>query len=129
MIQESKIKEFTDLLTWREAHTLVLLVYAATKSFPKEEVFGLTGQMRRAAVSITSNIAEGFGRQGYKERVQFFYIAHGSLTELKNQLFIVRDLRYISPEDFDKITEQLSLSHRLLQGLLKKSKTFLPPVS
>ncbi|MDO8620391.1 MAG: four helix bundle protein [bacterium] len=129
MIQESKIREFTDLLAWQEAHTLVLLVYSATKIFPKDELFGLTNQMRRASVSITSNIAEGFGRQSYKEKVQFFYIAHGSLTELKNQLFIARDLTYISLAEFAKIEGQLARAHRLLQGLLKKSKSFLNPVS
>ena len=87
--------------------------------------------MRRAAVSITSNIAEGFGRQGYREKVQFFYMAHGSLTELKNQLFIARDLKYISAGEFDKIIGQLSLTHRLLQGLLTKTKSFISynPVS
>ena len=131
MIQESRIKEFTDLLAWQEAHKLVLLVYSATRTFPKEELFGLTSQMRRAAVSITSNIAEGFGRQGYREKVQFFYMAHGSLTELKNQLFIARDLKYISAGEFDKIIGQLSLTHRLLQGLLTKTKSFISynPVS
>ncbi len=129
MIQESKIREFTDLLAWQEAHKLVLLVYSATKIFPQDELFGLTNQMRRASVSITSNIAEGFGRQSYKEKVQFFYIAHGSLTELKNQLFIARDLTYISLPEFAKIEGQLTLAHRLLQGLLKKSKSFLNPVS
>ncbi len=129
MIQESKIREFTDLLAWQEAHKLVLLVYSATKIFPQDELFGLTNQMRRASVSITSNIAEGFGRQSYKEKVQFFYIAHGSLTELKNQLFIARDLTYISLPEFAKIEGQLALAHRLLQGLLKKSKSFLNPVS
>ncbi len=77
MIQESKIKEFTDLLVWQEAHTLVLLVYAATRTFPKEELFGLTSQMRRAAVSITSNIAEGFGRHGYREKIHFFIFLMG----------------------------------------------------
>ncbi len=124
MIQESKIREFTDLLAWQEAHKLVLLVYSTTKIFPKSELFGLTDQMRRASVSITSNIAEGFGRQGYKEKIQFFYIAHGSLTELKNQLFIARDLTYISAPEFAKIEAQLALAHRLLQGLLKKNKVF-----
>lgn len=129
MIQESKIKEFTDLIAWQEAHKLVLLVYSTTKTFPKEELFGLTSQMRRAAISITSNISEGFGRNGYREKVQFFYIAHGSVTELKNQLILARDLKYISSENFDKIMGQLTTAHKLLQGLLKKTKSFLNPAS
>jgi four helix bundle protein len=81
----NKIKDFKDLNTWREAHKLVLMIYGATKTFPREEIFSLTSQVRRAAISITSNIAEGFGRQGYKEKIQFYYFAQGSLIELKNQ--------------------------------------------
>lgn len=64
----NKIKEFTDLLAWQEGHKLVILIYAITKTFPKQELYSLIDQMRRAVASITSNIAEGFGRQGYKEK-------------------------------------------------------------
>ena len=78
-MNNQKIKSFTDLKTWQEGHQIVILVYKITKEFPKEEIFGLVSQMRRAVVSITSNIAEGFGRQTYKEKVQFYYIAQGSL--------------------------------------------------
>jgi four helix bundle protein len=66
-----KIKDFTDLKTWEEGHKLVLMIYKITKSFPKDELYSLVDQMRRAVVSITSNVAEGFGRQGYKEKIQF----------------------------------------------------------
>ncbi|MEK9131650.1 MAG: four helix bundle protein [Patescibacteria group bacterium] len=128
MIQEvepKKIKEFTDLNAWRENHNLVLEIYTISKLFPKEELFGLTSQMRRAAVSITSNIAEGFGRHGYKEKIQFYYLAQGSLTELKNQLILVRDIRYITTQTFEKIIAQMNIAHQLLQGLISKSKTFL----
>ena len=85
--------------------------------------------MQRAAVSITSNIAEGFGRQGYREKIQFYYIAQGSLTELKNQLLISNDLGYFASNDFKKILEQAVIVHRLLQGFIKKSKSFLNPKS
>lgn len=127
MIQETetRIREFTDLKVWQEAHKLVLLVYNETKNFPKDELFGLVSQIRRASVSITSNIAEGFGRQGYKEKVQFYYMSQGSLTELKNQLFIAIDLNYITEKNFDKIMIQLQTTHKLLQGLIKKTKTFV----
>jgi four helix bundle protein len=91
-----RIVAFTDLVTWQEAHNLVLMVYAVLKKFPREETYGLKSQMQRSAVSITSNIAEGFGRNGYKERVQFYYVAQGSLMELKNQLIISKDIHYIS---------------------------------
>jgi four helix bundle protein len=130
MIQESgKIKEFTDLTSWQKAHNLALFVYKATDSFPQKEIFGITQQMRRAAVSIGSNIAEGFGRQGYKEKVQFYYIAHGSLTELKSQLLLAKDLGYLSNEKYDTIDAALIDTHKVLQGLISKSKSFLNPKS
>ena len=125
MNEDGKIREFTDLKVWQEAHKLVLLVYEQTRKFPKEENFGLTSQMRRSAVSISSNISEGFGRQGYKEKVQFYYLSQGSLTELKNQFFIARDILYITTDEFQKLSVQATSVHRLLQGLIKKSKSFL----
>jgi four helix bundle protein len=120
-----KIREFTDLKVWQESHKLVILIYKETKNFPKEEIFSLTNQMRRAAISISSNIAEGFGRQSYKEKVQFYYLAHGSLVELKNQLFIARDVSYLPVNIFDNLSAQSGQVQRLLQGLISKSKTFL----
>ena len=119
------IKEFTDLNAWQEAHKLVILIYQITKQFPREELYSLVDQMRRAVISITSNIAEGFGRQGYKEKVQFYYLAQGSLTELKNQILAAKDIGYLSVEDFDKLTYQANISHQLLQGLITKSKSFI----
>jgi four helix bundle protein len=81
--------------------------------------------MRRAASSVTSNIAEGFGRQGYKEKLQFYYLAQGSLTELKNQLFIAHDVGYLKNANFQMLIEEANQTHRLLQGLLTKTKYFL----
>lgn len=133
MIQDSriahKIKEFTDLLAWQEGHMLVILIYKTTDDFPRKEMYSLIDQMRRAATSITSNIAEGFGRQGYKEKIQFYYLAQGSLVELKNQLFIAKDVNYLSKDNFDKIMNQANKAHQLLQGLITKSKSFLNPKS
>lgn len=129
MIPESdtykQIKEFTDLIVWQKGHKLVLAIYLITKKFPREELFGLTSQMRRAAVSITSNIAEGFGRKGFKEKIQFYYLAQGSLTELRNQLILSRDVGYFDKGTFSDIEASLIEVHRLLQGLITKSKTFL----
>ena len=71
-----------DLDAWREAHGLVLMIYKITKNFPKDEIYGLTNQLRRASVSITSNVAEGFSRQSYKEKIQFYYMTCGSVTEV-----------------------------------------------
>lgn len=119
------IKDFTDLQAWQNGHKLVLKVYKLTDKFPQKEMYGLGDQIRRAVVSITSNIAEGFGRHTYKEKIQFYYQAHGSLTEVKNQLIIARDVNYISKEEFDDTLEQLVNSHRLLLGLIAKTKLFL----
>ncbi len=121
----AKIKSFTDLIAWQEGHKLAVLMYQITRQFPREEIYSLVDQMRRAAVSITSNIAEGFGRQGYKEKVQFYYISHGSLTELKNQVLIAKDVGYLHNADFEKVMIQANTTHALLQGLIKKTKTFL----
>ena len=118
-----KIKSFTDLNTWREGHKLVLMVYKVTKNFPKDEQFGIVSQMRRAAVSITSNIAEGFSRQSYREKVQFYSMAQGSNTELQNQLLIAKDIGYLTAKDFNETASQSVGVHKLLSGLIKKSKS------
>jgi four helix bundle protein len=125
MNNRDKITEFTDLDTWKKAHDLALSVYKNTKNFPQSEQFGLTSQIRRAVVSITSNIAEGFGRQTMKEKLQFYYIAHGSLTETKNQIILAKDLYYLNMEDFEMIMLQSVTVQKLLRGLINKSKTFL----
>ncbi|MFA5925935.1 MAG: four helix bundle protein [Parcubacteria group bacterium] len=125
MENKSKIKSFTDLIVWQEGHKLAILIYKETKNFPKEEIYSLTNQMRRAATSITSNIAEGFGRRTYKEKVQFYYQAQGSLTELKNQILLAHDIGYLSKNRLFALGEQANIAHRLLQGFIKKSKTFI----
>lgn len=119
------IQLFTDLKTWQEGHKLVIAVYKITKNFPKSETYSLTDQMRRAATSITSNVAEGFGRQTYKEKTQFYYLAKGSLTELKNQLLISHDVGYLKEEDFARLVNLAQITDQLLQGLINKSKTFI----
>ena len=126
MNQESgRIKSFTDLDAWKEGHKLVLMVYEITKTFPKEEIFGNVNQMRRCAVSITSNISEGFSRQSYKEKIQFYSMSQGSTTELQNQLLISRDVGYISNEKFQKSAEQSIKVHKITSGLIKKSKSII----
>lgn len=77
----NKIQSFTDLNAWKEGHKLALIIYEITNKFPKEEIFGLSNQLRRAVVSITSNIAEGFSRQSYKEKAHFYFTSLGSTTE------------------------------------------------
>lgn len=81
--------------------------------------------MRQAVVSITSNIAEGFGRQTYKEKIQFYYVAQGSLTEIKNQLLVAKDVGYLGGKEFMELAEQANVTRMLLNGLIKKSKEIL----
>lgn len=128
MNQESriKIKSFTQLYAWKEGHKLLLLIYKLTnEKFPKEELFGLTNQIRRAVISFTSNIAEGFSRNSFKEKVQFYSTALGSLTEVQNQLLIARDLRYITSEEFKDLAQITVTINKLTKGLIKKSKTMI----
>lgn len=124
-MKNGKIQSFTDLNVWKEGHKLVVMVYEITKHFPKEETYSLTDQMRRAASSITANIAEGFGRQTYKEKVQFYYLAKGSLSELKNFILIAKDVGYLAPENFKDLADQANIVDPLLQGFIRKSKTFI----
>lgn len=121
---KTKIKSFTDLNAWKEAHVLVIMIYKITKTFPKDELFGLISQIRKCAVSITSNISEGFSRPTYKEKIKFYYISLGSVTELQNQALIARDIKYLPNQDFQKIASQTITVHKLINGLIKKSKTF-----
>ncbi len=119
---QAKIKSFTDLNAWRKGHELVLDIYKITKTFPSDEKYGLSDQMRRCAVSITSNIAEGFSRRGNKEKLQFYYISLGSVTEVQNQLLIARDIGYIKNLEFKKIAEKTVEVSKLTNGLIKSLK-------
>jgi four helix bundle protein len=122
-MKKGKIISFTDLDAWKEGHKLVLEVYKITKMFPKSELFGLVSQMRRCAVSITSNIAEGFTRFSYKEKIQFYSISLGSVSELQNQLLVARDVKILSKGEFDEVAIQTVKVHKIINGLIKKSKT------
>lgn len=115
----TKIHSFTDLIAWQKAHILVVNVYKETKLFPKEEQYGLTSQIKRAVVSIFSNIAEGFSRKTSKDKKQFYYISLGSLTELQNELLIARDLSFLKKETFINLAEKTIEVSRLINGLIK----------
>lgn len=121
----SKIKTFMDLDAWKEAHKLVLSIYKITKEFPKEEIFGLVNQTRRSAVSITSNIAEGFSRPSYKDKAHFYAMALGSTTELQSQMLVARDTGYINKKTFEEIYEQSVKVHKIINGLIKSSKAII----
>jgi len=114
-----KIHSFTDLIAWQKAHILVVTVYKELKLFPKEEQYGLTSQIKRAVVSISSNIAEGFSRRTSKDKKQFYYISLGSLTELQNELLVARDLNYIKKEVFIYLADKTIEVSRLINGLIK----------
>ena len=122
--KSNKIKNFTDLNTWKEGHKLVLMIYSVTKKFPREEMFGLVSQMRRCVVSITSNIAEGFGRQSNREKNRFYNMSQGSITELQNQLIISKDVEYLKKEVVKKIIEQSVIVQKLLNGMIRKIRFY-----
>lgn len=117
-----KIKSFKDLVVWQKAHKLVLNIYETTNNFPKSEIFALISQMRRCAVSIPSNIAEGFGRKSVNDRVHFYNIAEGSLEELKYQVILSKDLKYIKEEEYKKIYSDLEEIGKLLNGWKKSQR-------
>src|ERR1700690_363606 len=108
---------YQDLIAWQKATQLALEVYRCTRTFPKDELYGLTSQMRRAAVSVASNIAEGKGRYSRKEFVQFLYRARGSLLELQTQLFIAQELDYIESLVSRRIRDRADELGRILNGL------------
>jgi four helix bundle protein len=123
-VNNPKIKVFTDLITWQKAHSLVLSIYKITNSFPRTETYVLVDQMKRCSISITSNIAEGFSRKGKKEKIQFYYMALGSTTELQSQLMIGKDLNYLSQKSYNVLLEQIIEVHKLLNSLIKSSQSY-----
>lgn len=104
-------KNFQDLIVWQKAHEFVLGVYKLSKGFPRDEIYGLTSQFKRAGVSIPANIAEGFKKKGQHDKARFLNIAHGSLEECRYYLILVRDLGY---GDTQQLTQQLEEVSRLL---------------
>ena len=113
------IKSFTDLRTWQEGHRIVIAIYRMTRMFPKEEAFGLSSQLRRAAVSFTSNIAEGFSRATKRDKAHFYTIALGSLTEVQNQIIIARDVGLLGAIESDDLLRASIELHKMTNGLMK----------
>jgi four helix bundle protein len=122
--REKSIKSYHDLEVWKRSRVFVKLVYQLTKRFPKEEVFALTSQMRRSAISIPSNIAEGYSRHGLKDYINFISIAVGSSAELETQLLLSQDLDYCDQENITRLLQELNqiqkMLHRLRQSLQSK---------
>ncbi len=113
------MKDFRNLQVWEKAHALTLDVYKATVSFPKEELYGLTSQIRRSSASIPTNIAEGCGRSGDAELARFMHISMGSASELEYQLLLAHDLNYLDDEIYTELHEKVIEVKRMLASFIK----------
>tara|TARA_R110002051_G_scaffold325678_2_gene430118 strand:- start:33767 stop:34141 length:375 start_codon:yes stop_codon:yes gene_type:complete len=122
VVRNKSEMEYTELEVWKEARVLVNCMYQIPKTFPKEEVYGLTSQIRRCSVSIPSNIAEGCGRRTSADTIQFLHISRGSLYELETQLFLALDQGYLSKERFDELFIQILKCKKLINGFIKYYK-------
>jgi four helix bundle protein len=114
------MRDFRKLKVWEKAHLFTLQVYKITKNFPSDERFGLTVQLRRAAASIPTNIAEGCGRDSERELARFMSIAAGSASEVEYQLFLACDLNYIQDETYGELNQQVNAVKRMLNSFIKK---------
>src|SRR3989338_7536492 len=119
-MEKSKIKSYQDLTVWQKSVDFSIKLYGVTESFPKQEMFGLISQLRRAAVSIPSNIAEGFRRKTNKEKLQFLRIAYGSGAEIETQLVISNKLRYLNDDNYAHLTQDLGEVMRMLNTLIDR---------
>jgi four helix bundle protein len=113
------LKNYRDLIVWQKSYQLCIQIYKRTKDFPKEEKFGLTSQIRRAAVSVPSNIAEGYGRRTTPDYIRALYVAYGSHCELETQMLLSGDLGYIKVEDMKKLQDDIGEVERMLKALIK----------
>jgi len=113
---------YRDLIAWQKSISLIERIYSCTRQFPKEEIYGITSQMRRAAVSIASNIAEGRGRNSTGEFCQFLGVSKGTLYELETQLIVSNKVGYLSDEELNSLLNNCDEISRLLNGLLKSLK-------
>jgi len=113
------LKNYRELKVWQKAYQVCIDIYKITKVFPREERYGLTSQIRRAAVSVPSNIAEGYGRKTTQEYIQALYIAYGSNCELETQILLSGDLGYIKLDVLNKLQENIKGVERMLKALIK----------
>jgi four helix bundle protein len=120
MNDEKKINDYRDLLVWQKGIGLAKQIYQLTQPFPNEERFGLISQIRRAAVSVPSNIAEGQARSGKKEFIQFLYISRGSLAEIDTQCLIAKELGYLTDKQYEDIYSRIDELKRMLYSLIDK---------
>lgn len=122
-------KGFENLVVWQKAHSFVLSVYKHTKVFPKDELFGLTSQYRRAAVSIAANIAEGYGKKGINDKLRFYNIAEGSINECRYYVILSKDLGYVNLNESHALYNELAIVQKLLSSYSKALKQNHPPSS
>jgi four helix bundle protein len=118
--EKQKMQDFKNLNVWQKAHVLAIAVYRATSAFPREELYGLTSQTRRACVSIPANIAEGCGRQGNAELNRYLQISLGSARELEYHLLLARDLSFLDDNAYEPLEKQVSEVRRMLISFIKK---------
>jgi len=114
------VKDFHELKVWQKAHALTLSVYRVTAAFPREELYGLTSQLRRASASIAANLAEGCGRSGDAEFARFCSMAMGSASELEYHLLLAKDLKLIKPADYEELAPRATELKRMLTALIQK---------
>jgi four helix bundle protein len=114
------VEDFKSLKVWAKAHELTLIVYVETRSFPRDEVYGLTSQLRRAAASIGANIAEGCGRRSDADMKRFLQIARGSASELEYHLLLAKDLRFLELNNFENMDGRVLEIQRMLAGLVQR---------
>ncbi|MFO0971722.1 MAG: four helix bundle protein [Candidatus Saccharimonadales bacterium] len=122
MGEDKKITNFQDLNAWQASRKLFFIVFKITKKFPKEEVYSSVSQMRRAAMSVASNLAEGFGRSSKADKLHFYVMARGSLTELQNQLILTADVELTTVQDLRVALDQAEITHKLIVGLTKATE-------
>jgi len=113
------LKNYKELKVWQKSYQLCLEVYRTTKGFPREERYGLTSQIRRAAVSVPSNIAEGYGRKTTPEYIRSLYLAYGSNCELETQILLSGDLDYMKAQEREKLQKDIGEVERMLKALIK----------
>lgn len=119
----NEIKEFWDLEAWKRAHELTIIIYRISKEFPKEELYGLTSQIRRSASSIAANISEGFNRYSFKDKIRFYHIARGSISETQNHILVAKAIGYTNQEKTEKVIVLASEIRKILNGLIRTTES------
>jgi four helix bundle protein len=122
MIKDKKIVTYKDLDVWKKSHELTIRIYRITNNFPKDEIYGLISQLRKASYSIPANIAEGNGKQYLKEYIQYLYISKSSLNEVEYFLLLSKDLDYMNINEYDELVIRVNVIDKMLIGLIKSLK-------